>query len=157
MSIIQLAPGLKQIEINLWNPISIIICAWQYKNKSCSIRFGGLMSHSSTNWWIECYCRILPFFFFLYKNDLQKSQCVNVQILSSSAPLKPGHLRTIWNLRVFSVFLLSSHPFFSTQNTSCSLCHEMLAGNDGDFPDRGSAEFGLCFSDKLTQSIAIGH
>lgn len=110
MSIIQLAPGLKQIEINLWNPISIIICAWQYKNKSCSIRFGGLMSHSSTNWWIECYCRILPFFF-----SFTKKICKNPSVLM----FKYFLLLPLWNQDIYEQYEISG-------SLVCSCCHPIL-------------------------------
>lgn len=123
VSIIQSVLGLMQIQISLWNPISII-GAWCYKtNRSCSVRFGGLMSNSSTHSGGLTVAVEHCHFFCLYKKDLQKSQCVNVQIFSSSAPLKPACSRTIWNLSVFSVSLLSSRPFFSMQNMSQSLPH----------------------------------
>lgn len=145
-SIIQLALHLMQTQINLWSPTTTTIYAPLYKNhRSCCVCFDGLIHNSSTPWLtVTVECWFCCFFFFLRKtNKNYNPNMLNVQILSPPAPLKPVRSRTIWNLRVFTPSLSSSHPVFSIQNMSCLLHHEMLAGIDGDFPDRGSAECSL--------------
>lgn len=50
MSIVQLVLGLMQIQINSWNPITIILYASWYKNsRSRHACFGGLILNSSTH------------------------------------------------------------------------------------------------------------